>query len=159
MKKISDTIHSTILSLVEEGLTSRQIASRVKVSHTTVDRIQAVNSKTIQKHTGGKKAALSTMDKKHIMRMYRSGEAETAQQLGNKLREVTGKDVSHDTIARALQGAGLKGGRKQKKSLLSQRHKQQQRDLVYTYKHWSDDDWMHVIWSDEIIIECFGSHG
>jgi len=85
MKKISDTIRSKIISLVEEGLSSRQIASRLKVGHSTVNRIRAVNSNTIQKHKGGKKRSLSATDRKHIMRIYRSGEAETAQQIGNKL--------------------------------------------------------------------------
>src|SRR5271169_3083021 len=158
MKKIADAKRSTIISLLEDGLSSRQIASWVKVSHSTVDRIRAVNRKTIQKSKGGKKARLTANDKKHIMRIYQSGE-DTAPNIARMLQEDTGKDVSHDTIARALKEAGLKGGRKQKKPRLLPRHKKARRDWVYAHKKWSDDDWERVIWSDETIIECFGSHG
>jgi len=93
------------------------------------------------------------------MRIYRSGELETAHQIARKLREDTGRDFSHDTISRALREAGLKGGRKQKKPRLLPRHKKTRREWVYAHKEWSDADWERVIWSDETIIERFGSHG
>ena len=67
MKKISDTMCSTIMSLLDDGLSSRQIASRVKVNHHTVDKIYVVYCPDIQKPKGGRKARLSTNDKKHIM--------------------------------------------------------------------------------------------
>src|SRR5271169_6128866 len=158
MKKISDATHSKIVSLLDDGLSSRQIASRVKEARRTVDRIRAANRPAIQKRKGGKKTRLTANDKKNIMRIYRSGELETSHQIARKLKEDTGRDFSHDTISCALREAGLKGGGKQKKPRLLPRHKKARRDWVYAHKKWSKADWEHIIWSDEMIIEYFGSH-
>ena len=159
MKKISDITRSRIISLLDNGLSARQIASRVKVNRSTVDKIRKVNRQTIQKSKGGGKTRLTANDKKHIMRIWRSGEGETAPQIAQQLREVTGKDFSHDTITRALKEAGLKAGRKKKKPKLLERHKKAHRDWVYAHKDWSKVDWKHVIQSDETIIERLASHG
>src|SRR5271169_3359777 len=157
--KISDAKHSTIISLLEDSLSSRQIASWVKVSHSTVNKIRAVHHHTIQKSKGGRKPRLTANDKKHIVHIFRSGEVEMAPQIAIHLREETGKDFSHDTISRVLKEARLKVGSKQKKPRLLARHKKMRRDWVYMHKNWSKADWECVIWSDEMIIEHFGSHG
>ena len=159
MKRISAAKRSAVLSLLDEGLSSRQIASRVKISNRTVDRIRAVHRHTIQKPKRGRKPRLTAQDKKHIMRIWRAGDEENASQIARQLKEDTGKDFSHDTISRVLKEAGLKAGRKKKKPMLLERHKRMRRDWVYTHENWSDADWEHVIWSDETTIDRFGDHG
>src|SRR5271157_145686 len=159
MKKISDATRSTIISLLDDGLSARQIAFRVKVGHSTVNKIRAVYHHTIPKSKGGRKPRLTANDKRHILRIWKSGERENAPQIACQLREDTGKDFSHDTIARALREAGLKAGRKPKKPKLLERHKKTRREWVYTHKNWSETDWERVIWSDETIIERYGDHG
>src|SRR5271169_6967 len=151
MKKISDAMCSTITSLLDDGLSSRQIASRVKVNHRTVDKICMVYHPGIQKPKGGRKAKLSTNDKKHIMHIWRSGEVEKAPEIAQKLREESGRNFSHDTILCVLKEAGLKTGCKKKKSRLLPHQKKVHRDWVYAHKNWSTADWEHVIWSDETI--------
>src|SRR5271169_4720362 len=99
MKKISDAKYSTIISLLEDGLSSRQIASQRKVSHSTVHKIYAVHNPTIQKSKGGRKPRLTANDERHIVRILRSGELEEAPQIAICLGEETGKDFSHDTIS------------------------------------------------------------
>src|SRR5208282_1516256 len=158
MKKISDAMRSTITSLLDDGLSSRQIASRVKVNHCTVDKIHMVYHPGIQKLKEGRKARLSTNDKKHIMHIWRSGEVEKAPEIIQKLQEETGRDFSHDTISCVLKEAGLKAGCKKKKPRLLPYQKKVHRDWVYTHKNWSTADWECVIWSDETIIERLGSH-
>src|SRR5271169_2599505 len=59
MKKISDAKRTTIISLLGDGLSSRQIASWLKISHSTVDKIRAVHHPTIQKTKGGRKPRLT----------------------------------------------------------------------------------------------------
>ena len=140
MKKITDATHSTITSLLDEGLSARQIASRLKVNRRTVDRIWATRLPTIQKVKGGKEKRLTANDKKCIMTMWRSGKVETAHDISIQLLKDTGKDVSHDIINCALKEAGLKPGRKPKKPRLLERHKKACRDWVYAHRHWSDDD-------------------
>src|SRR5271169_3793296 len=135
MKKISDAMCSTITSLLDDGLSSRQIASRVKVNRRTVDKIHIVYHPDIQKPKGGRKARLSTNDKKHIMRIWRSGEVEKAPEIAQKLREETGRDFNHDTISCVLKEAGLKAGCKKKKLRLFPHQKKVYRDWVYAHKN------------------------
>ena len=159
MKKLSDTTCLRITSLLDEGLSSRQIESRIKVNRCTVDRLWKTLHLTIKKAKGGKKQRLTASDRKRIMNMYRSGDVETAHDISKQLREDTGKDVSHDTINHYLKEAGLKPGCKPKKPRLLPRHKQARREWAYAHKDWSEDDWEYVIWSDETVIECIASHG
>ena len=114
--------------------------------------------KAIQKSKGGRKARLSANDKKYIIRIYQSGE-DTVPSIAHRLREDTGKDFSHDTIVCTLKEAGMIAEHKQKKPRLLERHKKARRDWYYAHKDWTQADWEHVIWSDETIIEHFGSHG
>src|SRR5271169_1912195 len=115
MKKISDAKRSTIITLLEDGLSSRQIASQLKISHSTVDKIHTVHHPTIQKTKGGRKPRLTVNDRRHIARIFRSGEVENAPQIPMKLQEETGKDFSHDIITRVLKEVRLEPRRKQKK--------------------------------------------
>src|SRR5271169_3840448 len=123
MKRIFDVKHSTIISLLDDGLSSRQIASWVKVSHSTVDKICAIHHPTIQKSKGGRKPRLTANDKMHIVHTLRSGEVEEAPKIAIHLQDETGKDFSHDTISCVLKEAGLMAGCKQKKPRLLARHK------------------------------------
>jgi len=102
---------------------------------------------------------LTSNDKRHISYLAKSGEADNAPKIARKFREETGKDVSHDTIARALKEAGFKAERKKKKPMLIERHKKERKEWAFAHKDWSDADWEHVIWSDETIIEYFGIQG
>ena len=88
---------------------------------------------------------LTANNKRRISRLTKSGEADTAPAMAQQLREHTGKDVSHDTIARSLKEAGFKAERKKKKPKLLARHKKAHREWVYAHRQWSDDDWEHVI--------------
>ena len=118
MKKLSDAKRSTIISLLDDGLSARQIAPRVNINHSTIDKIRMVYQPTILKQKGGSKQRLTAHDKKHIMRIWRSGDDEDAMQIAHKLQEDTGKDFSHDTIGRTLKEAGLVPGHKKKKPAL-----------------------------------------
>src|SRR5271169_6261825 len=128
MKKISDAKCSTIISLLEDGLSSRQIASRLKISHSTVDKIHTVHHPTIQKTKGGRKPRLTANDRRHIARIFRSGEVENAPQIAMKLREETDKDFSHDTITHVLKEVRLEPGDKQEKPRLLAKYKEERSD-------------------------------
>ena len=108
MKKLSDAKRSTIISLLDDGLSARQIAPRVNVNYSTIDKIQI----------GESKQRLTAHDKKHIIHIWRSEDDEDAMQIACKLWEDTGKDFSHDTIKYTLKEASLVSGDKKKKLAL-----------------------------------------
>jgi hypothetical protein len=43
--------------------------------------------------------------------------------------------------------------------LLSARHRRARLDFAMAHQHWTVEDWMHVVWSDETKINRFGSDG
>ena len=48
---------------------------------------------------------------------------------------------------------------KKKRPLLSQRHRHECFDFTLSHRHWTVDDWMRVVWSDEVKINRLGSDG
>jgi hypothetical protein len=98
-------------------------------------------------------------DKRMVARMITSGKADNATQVRQQLADITGVDVSTETVRRALKEVGLRAIAKVKKPRILPRHKRQRLDFAIRYKDWTVDDWKRVIWSDETKINRLGSDG
>jgi transposase len=159
MKTISDETRSNIISLVDDGLSSRQVAKQLGVSNATVSRVRACARPNVQTNPGGRPTKLSQQDKRQVVRLVTSGRADTAVQVARALLDDAGTEVSSDTVRRALQKAGLKAAVKQKKPRLVPRHIQRRLEFAQRYEHWTVEDWKRVVWSDETKINRLGSDG
>src|SRR5882762_4540689 len=85
--------------------------------------------------------------------------AETAVQITKTLRGIKNMPLSSETVHWQLKKAGLKAVVKAKKPLLNKHHRREQLDFAIAHKDWTLEDWKHVVWSDEIKINCLGSDG
>src|SRR5437879_31024 len=159
MKKISKNTENSIISLLDKGLSSRQIALQLSVSHSTVMRERQKSRPNAQKRKGGRPAKLTTTDKRNIVRNIMSGKSDTAVQIAQSLKDSTKIEISSDTVCRALKEAGMKAVTKKKKPRLESRHIRQRLDFALYHKSWTVDDWKRVIWSDETKINRLGSDG
>lgn len=159
MKRISKDIKNNIASLLDNSLSSRQIAVKLGISHSTVMREQKKLRPNIQKRKAGRPAKLTITDKRNIIRNITSGKADTAIQLTRNLKDSTKIDVSPYTICRALKEAGMKAVTKKKKPYLTPRHIRQRLEFGLRHQHWTVEDWKRVIWSDETKINRLGSDG
>ncbi|HVI21742.1 MAG TPA: IS630 family transposase, partial [Bacillus sp. (in: firmicutes)] len=159
MKHISKEISNNIISLLDNGLSLRQIATQLGVSHTTVMRERMKARPNIQKRQGGRPTKLTITDKRQIIRTITSGKVDTAVQLVQELRTTTTTHVGADTIRRSLKQAGMKAITKKKKPRLLPRHIRQRLDFALCHQHWTVEDWKRVIWSDETKINRLGSDG
>ena len=159
MKHISKEISNNIISLLDNGLSLRQIATQLGVSHTTVMRERMKARPNIQKRQGGQPTKLTITDKRQIIRTITSGKVDTAVQLVQELRTTTTTHVGADTIRRSLKQAGMKAITKKKKPRLLPRHIRQRLDFALCHQHWTVEDWKRVIWSDETKINRLGSDG
>lgn len=157
MKPISEQVHNSIISLLDAGLSSRQIAAQLGVGHTTVDKVRAATRQGIQKCRAGQPAKLSAADKRRLIRMVISGKADTATQLTQELRNTTPIKIRTETILNALKEAGPKALDSKKNPRLFPRHKRQRMDCAVRYQYWTVDDWKRVIWSDETKLNRLGS--
>lgn len=162
MRAIPISKRNRISTLLEEGYSSRAIAFRVKVSHSTVLRI-----KHLKEQTGcldvlprsGRPRILTNRHERRIARQLRSGTCSNAIQTQKKLTTDEGVRVSANTIRRALWRQGLQSRVKKKKPLLQPRTKRLRREFAKKYRNWTVEDWRRVIFSDESKFKIFGSDG
>jgi transposase len=122
MKPISKQLHSSIISLLDAGLSSCQIAAQLGVGHSTVDRVRAATRPDLQKHQAGRPAKLTATNKHRLVHMIITGKADTAAQLTRELYNSAGMELSTKTTRRALREAGMKAVTKKKKPRLLPRH-------------------------------------
>src|SRR5690348_15256751 len=159
MKHISEETRNNIISLLDSGLSSRQIETQLHVSRATVNRVRASVRSSVQKSRGGRPAKLTAVDKRQLVRMVTSSKTYTAVQAAQELKDASAVEVSGDTVRRALKEAGLKAAAKKKKPRLLPRHIRERMDFALRYQHWTVEDWMQVVWSDETKINRLGSDG
>jgi transposase len=159
MKPLSSDTRNNIVHLISNGLSSRQIASKVGVGRVSVDNIRKQVVLEATKGGAGRPAKLSMHTKRRLVRLVMSGKADTATQLQQELKEVDGIQVCVQTVRNALKELGLKAVVKKKKPLLKSRHMKQRYEFAVKYQHWTEDDWARVIFSDETKINRLGSDG
>ena len=114
MRRISENTRNSILSLIDVGLSTRQVAERLGVGRMTVSRVRAAARPYARKSRGGRPAKLTAADKRRAVRKITSGEADNAVQLTQQMRDTANVEVSVHTVRRALKRAGLKAAVKKK---------------------------------------------
>ncbi len=81
----------------------------------------------------------------------------SAASIAAEVEGVGGQPVSARTICRALRQIGLHGCRPRRKPLLKMMHKKARKQFTEDKQTKDMDYWNHVLWSDETIINLFGS--
>ena len=136
------------------------IALEPYLSHAEISRELAIPRQTIVDFIGRSKSRES------IDNLPRSGrprktseatdrwlirEAESESHLPFKeLKNITNIDV---TTHRRLQEAGIRKWRAVKRALLTQKHADKRLKWAKAHHHWTVEDWMHVLWSDECAVQ------
>ena len=159
MKAISKDLLNNILALINQGYSMRAIASRLNVSKSTVSRIYHQHHLSFDKLIGGRPVKLTSQDRRSLVRFVTSGVADNAVKAAKMLSNINDSTVSACTVRRALKDSGLKAIVKQKKPLLSARHRKLRMDFAFRYENWTVEDWKRVVWSDETKINRLGSDG
>ena len=108
--------------MIDSGLTTRKIAAQLRVSQSTVSRVRKESGESVQQSRSGRPAKLTTRDKRKLVQLVCSGKADNATQMKNELKNITGTNISNDTVCRTLKQAGMKAITKKKKPRLLPRH-------------------------------------
>jgi transposase/uncharacterized protein (DUF2267 family) len=159
MRSISKTRRDQVISLLKQGETVRDIARKVGVSPSTVNRIGQDECPDRNLRKGGRPQALSDADKRYCVRMVTTGKVDNAVKVKKLLEKDYGVVCSSDTIRRALRSSGLGAIEKPKKPLLTKRNVRKRLAWCKAHRGWTIDDWKRVIWSDETKINRFNSDG
>lgn len=159
MKPLSASTRDRIIQMLKENRSSRQISSKLAVSHSTVNRIRSQHVPEVSKSKAGRPKKISATTERWMVREITSGKVDNAAQLKRQVRRLMGTHLSIDTVRRSLKKQGLKAAVKKKRPRLLARHKKERLDFAKRYQHWTVEDWKRVIWSDETKINRIGSDG
>jgi transposase len=159
MRSLAYDTQQNILSLLGQGLSTRQIARQCNATKSTVQKLRKKHLPGLPLSRGGRPEKLSPQDKRFCVRAVTSGRIDTAVAAAERLREKTKMKVSKWTVRRVLQKAGLKSQKKEKKPKLSAKNIKARLDFANQYRDWTVADWMHVIWTDETKVDRFCSDG
>jgi transposase len=159
MKPTSPATISNVVALLNQNLSTREIAERTGTSQSTVCNIKKTHLPGRIGKKPGRPAALDVRQRRLIMRKVTLGQLDTAIDVQRYLQEAEETKVHADTVRNCLKEAGLRSFTKAKKPLLTKRHVQQRLNFARKYENWTVDDWKRVIWSDETKMNRMGSDG
>lgn len=131
------------------------IVNQLSISLSTISKYKKIFKISTPPNKGGRKPLISEKDRRRIVHSILSGRVDTAPEV-KRLLEL---NVSTQTVRKVLHAADLHGRAKQKKPLLSKRHRRRRLDFALAHRDWTEDDWKRVIFSDETKINRMGSDG
>lgn len=151
-----------IVAFAEAGMSSREIAKRVRCNQSTVVRIIKKNlshgSTERKKGTGRKRKTDERLDRM-MMRLSLENRFKTAKEISRDLADSNLAEVSRETVGRRLREKGLWARKPAKKPFLNKKMKQSRLNWGINFKTWTSDDWRKVMFSDESKFNIFSSDG
>src|ERR1044072_6562204 len=93
MRPLSSAKHTQVLSLLSSGLSSRDIEHQTGVSKSTVSRIAKNYQPDKENHPGGRPQKLTSMDKRAVLSLVRTGKASTAVEVAKHINSVIQEPV------------------------------------------------------------------
>ena len=149
-----------VIRLIRDGMSFREVARQTSVKRATVGRVaRAFGVSSKYKTSPGRPRTLTSRDIHVLSRIVTSGKAHTAAEAARELSATTNVSISATTARRALKEAGMVAIVRKKKPLLTSRHRRLRLLFARKYMHYTVEDWLNVIWSDETKINMFGSDG
>ena len=159
MRPISAEKHSSVISLLNEGYSHREIQTRVGVGKGTVYRISQEMEGEKENNTAGRPFKLSSRDKQSIICQITSGRLDNAVQATQFINSIIPNPVTPQTVRNVLKESGFYSATKKKVPMLKLVHRQKRLKFAQYHKNWTVEDWKRVLWSDETKINRIGSDG
>ena len=159
MKSISAEKRSSVVSLLNEGYSHRQIQARTGLGKGTIGRISKEMEGDKENHPGGHPSKLSPCDKQSIIRQISSGKLDNAVQATQFINSTIATPITPQTVRNVLKEAGLRSATKKKVPMLKASHHQKCLRFAQYHQNWTVEDWKRVLWSDETKINRIGSDG
>ncbi|CAJ0600731.1 unnamed protein product [Cylicocyclus nassatus] len=159
-REISSETRQFILVLRNEGYSMREIAKKLKISYNGVyyslQRTAQTGSNQSRKRSGRPRCTTKQEDKYIRVSSLRNRRL-TGPQLASSLNSIRKTPVSTSTVKRRLRDFGLQGRVAKKKPYLRLANKRKRLRWAKEHRHWTEEDWKKVLWTDESKFEVFGS--
>jgi transposase len=156
---LSSVERSAVVTLRLLGFTQQAAAQRLGCSRHTIASWQHRFEDTgnvLDLPRSGRPSSLSDEEKEELVMVSSVNSRYTPK----KLKVICNSEVSTRTIDRTLQAAGLFGRVAAKKRIFTDEDKRKRLSFAAGYSKWSEEDWDHVVFADEAVIEGAGAgHG
>ena len=161
-KELSEDLKRHIVALHENGQGYKKIANTLKLSCSTVakiiQRFKRAGS-TQNRPWVGRPKKLSACAERHIQMLSLKDRRRSAISTAIEIEEVGCQPVSAQTIRCTLHQIGMNCCHPRRKPLLKTIHKKARKQFAEDMSTKHMDHWNHVLWSDEMKINLFGSDG
>ena len=159
MKATSTANHASVISLLEQGYSVRDIEKKTGLGKSTVGRIKKGMDTDKKNNLCGCLSKLSACDKTSIICQIHSGKLDTAVQATHFINSTLSHPVHSQTVRRVLQESGFWPATKKEVPMLKKTHLQRCLEFAQRHENWTVDDLKRVLWSDETKINRIGSDG
>ena len=157
-KELSKDLKRRIVALHEDGQDYKKIANTLKLSWSTVAKI--IQRFKIAGSTQNSPKKLSAHAERHIQMLSLKDRRRSAVSIAAEIEEVGGgQPVSAQIIRGTLRQIGVHGCHPRRKPLQKTIHKKARKQFAEDMSTKHMDYWNHVLWSDEMKINLFGSDG
>uniref|UniRef100_A0A3B1IXD5 Transposase Tc1-like domain-containing protein n=1 Tax=Astyanax mexicanus TaxID=7994 RepID=A0A3B1IXD5_ASTMX len=158
-RELSSETRQSILVLRNERYSMREIAKKLKISYNGVyyslQRTAQTGSKQSRKRSG-RPCCTTKQEDKYIRVSSLRNRRLTGPQLASSLNSTRKTPVSTSTVKRRLLDFGLQGRVAKKKPYLRLANKRKRLRWAKEHRHWTEEDWKKVLWTNEYKFEVFG---
>ena len=120
---LSSTVVDTVISLAAQGLPIAAIRRKTGVSSSQISKLRSQHLPGVPKAKGGRSSLLTPHDIRHTTRLIETGQADTAVEVHQAMRDTFLEDVSVQTIRRVLKRQGMLAVTKRKRPTLTKAHR------------------------------------
>ncbi|SOV09613.1 uncharacterized protein UDID_19024 [Ustilago sp. UG-2017a] len=139
-----------VKELLRAGFSTREIATKLSINKSSIAELaKRVPESKYVKRTPGRPLLLSSCQQALLTRGISKNSYTLATEASAYWLQHYQLCLSRQTITHVLKQAGLKFRAKRKPPLLTDKHRKARRVFAKEYRHWTVEQWKHVIWSDE----------
>ena len=151
-RRLTDEQRGRALALLDEGIGQREVARRLQVSLSVIQRLlhrfNETGSVQERRHPGRPRATTRHEDRSLVLSALRERNS-TSVALRGQLRAATGTNISSTTVRRRLREAGLASRRPAVRPVLSAVNRARRLAWAQVHVTWTRQQWSQVLFTDE----------
>ncbi|KRT83032.1 hypothetical protein AMK59_4117 [Oryctes borbonicus] len=151
-----------IVLLSAQGLTQSAISKKINCSRCAVQTTLKRNKETEgykNRPKSGRKRRITARTDRLLERMALQDRRKSSKELSSELWTRYGVFLTPSAVRTRLKAANLQGRIARKKPHLTPTHRKKRMEWAKKYTHWTEEEWLRAIFSDESNIELFGRPG
>ena len=152
MRRLPENQRWLAIGLLQGGNTQADVARQLNVSQSVISRLWNRHQQTgnvTDIHRAGRPRATTRQQDRLLVTSALRDRHQNATQLQRRLYQVTGVQVSTQTVRNRLHDRGLNARRPYIVLPLTARRRRARRDWARQYQRWNLGQWSHVMFSDE----------